>query len=140
MSKRYAVIVQATGNVESVVMWDGISAWEPPTGTTAIQSDTANIGDTWNGTDFVPAPQSPPKLPYVPPTPRQWLERLAPATQSAITAAAAKDTTGALLLWLLKAAGNPSIDVTSPETQQGVQALVAAGIITAHDQQTLLAP
>lgn len=74
------------------------------------------------------------------PTPRQWLERLSPATQSAITAAAAKDASGALLLWMLKAAGNPAIDVTSAETVQGVGALVAAGIITAADQAALLAP
>lgn len=74
------------------------------------------------------------------PTPRQWLERLSASTQAAITKAAAADTTGALLLWLLKAAGNPSIDVNAAETQQGVQALVNAGVITAQDQQTLLSP
>jgi hypothetical protein len=74
------------------------------------------------------------------PTPRQWLERLPPATQGAITQAAATDTTGAILLWLLKAAGTPTIDVTAAETQQGVQALVAAGVLTADDQALLLAP
>ena len=81
-----------------------------------------------------------PPAPKIPPTPRQWLERLAPATQTAITKAATGDTTGGLLLWLLKAAGNPTIDVTSQETAQGVQALVTAGIITAADEATLLAP
>ena|SRR5581483_6773867 len=74
------------------------------------------------------------------PSPREWLERLAPTTQAAITKAAASDTTGAMLLWLLKAAGNPTIDVTNPETQQGVATLVATGIITQADQATLLAP
>lgn len=74
------------------------------------------------------------------PTPREWLERLSPTTQGAITAAAAKDQTGALLLWLLKAAGNPSIDVTSAETIQGVGVLAAAGIITADEQKALLTP
>lgn len=76
----------------------------------------------------------------VPPTPRVWLERLSPATQAAITSAAAKDTSGALLLWLLKASGNPVIDVTAPETIAGVAALVSIGIITAQDQAALLAP
>lgn len=74
------------------------------------------------------------------PTPRQWLERLSPAAQGGITKAAATDATGALLLWLLKAAGNQTIDVTSAETQQGVQSLVAAGVIHAADAALLLAP
>jgi hypothetical protein len=79
-------------------------------------------------------------MPKSQPTPRAWLERLAPATQAAITAAATKDTTGAMLLWRLKAAGNPTIDVTSPETIASVQAMVTAGVITAQEQATLLAP
>ncbi|HEX9489782.1 MAG TPA: hypothetical protein VF930_05825 [Stellaceae bacterium] len=74
------------------------------------------------------------------PSPREWLERLAPATQAAITKAAAADATGGMLLWLLKAAGNPAIDVTSAETVAGVQAMVSAGVITAADQTTLLTP
>lgn len=76
--------------------------------------------------------------PKVPPTPRQWLERLAPATENAIFAAAA--TNPAILQWLFKAAGNPSIDVTLAETIAGVAEMVAAGLITAQDQATLLAP
>src|SRR5258708_2253826 len=74
------------------------------------------------------------------PSPREWLERLAPATQAAITKAAAADATGGMLLWLIKAAGNPAIDVTSAETVAGVQAMVSAGVITAADQTTLLTP
>jgi hypothetical protein len=41
---------------------------------------------------------------------------------------------------MLKAAGNPVIDVTAAETVSGVGALVAAGIIAAADQTTLLTP
>lgn len=74
----------------------------------------------------------------VPPTPRAWLERLSPATQAAIAAAGASNPT--ILLWLLKAAGTPAIDVTASETIAGVGALVTAGIITTTDQTTLLTP
>lgn len=81
-----------------------------------------------------------PPAPPIAPSPRAWLERLDPATQAAISAAAARDETGALLLWLLKAAGNPTIDITAPETIAGVQALAAAGMLTAAQQAVLLAP
>jgi hypothetical protein len=76
--------------------------------------------------------------PPVAPSPRQWLERLAPETQLAIVTAAQGNAQ--LNLWLLKAAGNPAIDVTLQETKDGVAALVAAGVITAAEQTTLLAP
>lgn len=76
--------------------------------------------------------------PYAAPTPRQWLERLAPATQLAITTAAAGNPQ--ILLWVLKASGSPSIDVAAAETIAGVEALVAAGVLTLDDQATLLAP
>jgi hypothetical protein len=72
------------------------------------------------------------------PSPREWLERLAPATQQAVSQAALANP--AILLWLLKASGSSQIDVTLPETVNGVGALVTAGVLTAADQATLLAP
>jgi hypothetical protein len=78
------------------------------------------------------------RSPYVPPTPRQWLERLSSATQSAIATGAAGNAS--ILLWLLKAAGNPSIDVTLQDTRDGVAALEGAGLITSAEAATLLAP
>lgn len=73
------------------------------------------------------------------PTPREWLERLAPDRQQAITDAVFA-AGGAARLWYIKALGTPAIDVTSAETVGGVAAMVAAGIITAAEQATLLAP
>jgi hypothetical protein len=109
-----------------------------------IPNDPANIDwqayEAWLQAGNHPQPAAAVVMPKGPPTPRQWLERLAPATQAAITRAAAADATGAMLLWLMKAAGNPTIDVTSAETQQGVAALLAAGVITAADQTALLTP
>lgn len=74
----------------------------------------------------------------VQPSPREWLERLSTDKQAAISTAAIGN--GTILLWLLKAAGTPAIDVTSAETIAGVGALVAAGILTQDDQAVLLAP
>lgn len=94
----------------------------------------------WDGKEWVPSPALAAAM-APKPGPRAWLERLAPASQAAIVKAAIADTSGGLLLWVLKAAGNGApIDVTSAETQQGVAALVTAGVITAAEQATLLAP
>jgi hypothetical protein len=52
----YAVI--NNGIVVNVVMWDGVSQFNPGTGSTLvlIPSNTpVNIGDSYNGTTFTPA-------------------------------------------------------------------------------------
>lgn len=73
------------------------------------------------------------------PTPREWLERLSPATQLALETAALTNAQAAL--WLRKATGNPSIDVTLPETKEGVAAIAQlVPAVTAADQAALLAP
>lgn len=92
----------------------------------------------WLDAGNTPDPAPPPPASYVPPTPRQWLERLSPATQAAIASGATANP--AVLLWVLKATGNPSIDVAAAETIAGVGALEAAGIITTEEQMALLAP
>jgi hypothetical protein len=53
---RWAYIETATNIVTNVIEWDGVSDWAPDEGFFVIQSDTANIGDTYdpeNGT-FTP--------------------------------------------------------------------------------------
>jgi hypothetical protein len=67
MTTRYAIVVIATGVVDNVVMLDPATqanpqlAWPVPAGHQEIASDTANIGDTWNGSSFVAA--NPPPAP-----------------------------------------------------------------------------
>lgn len=54
---RYAIVNTNTGLVDNVTLWGGGKGWTPPTGYEAIQSDTANIGDTYaNGVFTSPAP------------------------------------------------------------------------------------
>ena len=82
---------------------------------------------------IVTAPAAPPR-----PTPRAWLERLSPATQLSLETAALSNAS--VSLWLRKAtAASDGIDVTLPETQAGVAAMVSAGLLTTAEQAALLA-
>jgi hypothetical protein len=93
----------------------------------------------WRNDTLVTVAAPPPRpAPPAPPSPRQWLERLSSEKQAAIAAGGLANA--AVLLWLLKASGLSTIDVTLQETIDGVAALVSAGILTADDQAVLLAP
>lgn len=143
---RTCIVNLGTGLVENVVEMghplqtpNAVEHTEPPQGYLFVASDTGQIGATYaNGTFTAPTPAPSAPVPLPPPTPRQWLERLSPATQLALETAAL--TNAQVALWLRKATGNPSIDVTQQETRDGVAAMVAAGLLTAADQETLLAP
>ena len=53
---RYAMIVTATGLVDNVIVYDGISPFTPPTGIELrLADDNAEPGGTWNGSAFVRA-------------------------------------------------------------------------------------
>ena len=54
---RYAMIVTATGLVDNVIVYDGVSPFTPPTGIELrLADDNAEPGGTWNGSEFVRAP------------------------------------------------------------------------------------
>lgn len=59
--KTYA-IVDSSGNVINVTLWDGnTEEWTPPDGTTAVQIDNAAIGGTYIGGVYsAPVPPPPP--------------------------------------------------------------------------------
>jgi hypothetical protein len=48
--QRYALV--NAGLVTNVVLWDGVSAYSP--GGLLVQSNTANVGDSYDGTTFTP--------------------------------------------------------------------------------------
>ena len=55
---RYALIVTATGVVDNVIEYDGVSPFNPPTGQELREADeNAEIGGSWNGSAFVRAPR-----------------------------------------------------------------------------------
>lgn len=130
---KYAV-VDAGNNVVNMVDWDGATDYLMPCDPcTFVAFGALQPAQVSQWAARAPVPAAKPR-----PTPREWLERLSDAKQAAIAAAGAGN--GTILLWLLKAAGSPDIDVTSPETIAGVAALVQAGVLTADDQALLLAP
>lgn len=52
--KNYAVVITATGVVDNVILWDGVTPYNPGDAYTLVQSDVANRGDTYDGTNFIP--------------------------------------------------------------------------------------
>lgn len=46
MASRYAVIDQ-NSRVINVIMWDGITEWQPPTGCMVKETHEAGMGDIW---------------------------------------------------------------------------------------------
>ena len=108
----------------------------PPSGAIMVTGyppypDSVWVGNGWaGGTPPTQAAQSP--------TPQEWLERLSPVTQVAIVTGGLANA--GIMLWLLKAAGNPSINVENSETVQGVEAMLAAGLISQAESEVLLAP
>jgi hypothetical protein len=56
---RYAVINTATNLVENVVVIDAGDGSQDLPGHIHVQSDTANIGDGWNGMAIVPQTHTP---------------------------------------------------------------------------------
>ena len=54
---RYAMVVTASGLVDNVIVYDGVSPFTPPTGIELIEAtDNAEPGGTSNGSAFVRAP------------------------------------------------------------------------------------
>ena len=58
---KYALIVTETGRVDNVIEYDGVSPFNPGTGMELREAEAnAEIGGTWNGSEFVRAPVIPP--------------------------------------------------------------------------------
>ena len=57
---RYAMVVTATGVVDNIILYDGVSPFTPPAGIELVEVDDDNryaeIGGTWNGSEFARAP------------------------------------------------------------------------------------
>ena len=54
---RYALIVTETGRVDNVILYDGVSPFNPGPGMELREADgNAEPGGSWNGSEFVRAP------------------------------------------------------------------------------------
>ena len=58
---RYAMVVTASGLIDNVIVYDGVSPFNPPTGIELVEDKgdgvPAEPGGTWNGSAFVRAPE-----------------------------------------------------------------------------------
>ena len=58
---RYAMVVTASGLIDNVIVYDGVSPFTPPTGIELVEDKgdgvPAEPGGTWNGSAFVRAPE-----------------------------------------------------------------------------------
>lgn len=70
--------------------------------------------------------------------PLAFLARFTPQELSAISTAALSN--GALLMWMMQASAAQTIDLTSSLTSQGLDALVASGMLTATRKVAILTP
>ena len=56
---RYAMVVTATGAVDNVIVYDGVSPFTPPTGVELVEDTGSGVpaepGGSWNGSAFVRA-------------------------------------------------------------------------------------
>lgn len=57
----YAVVNKETSIVENVIVLEDVNAWTPPENMLVVPLDSAaGIGDTWDGTQFIYAPEPEP--------------------------------------------------------------------------------
>jgi hypothetical protein len=54
----YAVVNKDTSIVENVIVLEDVNTWTPPENMLVVPLDSAaGIGDTWDGTQFIYAPE-----------------------------------------------------------------------------------
>ena len=57
---RYAMVVTASGLIDNVIVYDGVSPFTPPTGIELVEDTGGGVpaepGGSWNGSAFVRAP------------------------------------------------------------------------------------
>ncbi len=58
---RYAMVVTASGLIDNVIVYDGVSPFTPPTGIELVEDTGSGVpaepGGSWNGSAFVRAPE-----------------------------------------------------------------------------------
>ncbi len=131
---RYAII-------ENGVVVNVVEAPEPMAGKEMVATLEAGIGWTWSNGEFT-RPSLPPAAPIRRIRTLAFRRRLPVEARRALTVAASAALDGGdatLQTWLDDLAASREVDLDDPEVADGVAALVAAGLISAGQAQTLLA-
>lgn len=126
LADRYAIVctascvapdgtTQSSGAVLGIVLWDGVSQWQPPPNTLAVPFAGQK--------PYVPAPSVATTVGSY-----DFINRFSAAEQQAIQTAA--QSNWQLQIWMTQLAAVGSVDVTTAKIQSGVAALVAAGLVT----------
>jgi hypothetical protein len=134
---RHAVIDKG-GLVVNVVEIDPEAQWSPPEDHLILDSDRANIGDNYDGKNFV-APSAPEPDPNAPAfvAGSDFLARLADAEYTAIIGAAQKNAQLARWIEILRMRG--VIDVNGETAKRAKGAMVAAGLLTSDRADIIFA-
>jgi hypothetical protein len=150
MTTTYAIV--RSGRVENTCLWDGVTPWEPPAGTTAVPCpDNVAIGYTYDGADWTPPSAPPAEVRRVIKADflrlftaservafnlqRKLVEMLQPADYTD----PAKAGLVALEVFLLTYDAIDVIELTHPETIEGMGVLVALGVVTQSRADDVLA-
>jgi hypothetical protein len=110
-------LVDANNVIQNVIVWDGIAPYIPPAGQKIMPLAQALASATF--------PAAPVKTVY---THAEFIALFTTAELTAISAAIA--TTPALFIWYTTMIISPSVDVTNLQAIAGINALVAAGLLT----------
>ena len=124
---QYAV-VDSSSAVVNIVEWDGASPYAPGTGLTLRLATTGDLA-SWNS-KIIPAPPIISSVAF-------WA-RFTASEQTAIATAAQNNAS--INVWLITALTYSSIDLTNQTTKAGLDALVAAGLLTSARETAILTP
>jgi hypothetical protein len=147
---RYAIV--SNGTVENVSEWDGVTPWEPPSGTTAVPCpDDVVIGYTYDGSEWTPpsAPAAEVRRVIKADFLRLFTaservafnlqRKLVEALQPADYTDPNKAGLVGLEVFLLTYDAIDVIELTHPETIEGMGVLVALGVVTQARADDVLA-
>jgi hypothetical protein len=124
MMGNYAIVDSATGIVEGVAVWDGITEWSPGEGYIAVESDVASHGWKYSDGIFTCPLETPPT--------EEEILTVNTATQTSLLAYASQVMTPLLLFLQL---GNATNDETTlAELWQDYYRAVQAVDLTVNNQ------
>lgn len=122
MMQHRVPLLDANNRVVNVTAWDLVTPWTPPSGLSVGEpSDTVQVGDVWDGTQYVPTPR--PQLEEF--SARDLVALLTPDDYAAISAAMAGNAQVGLWWSMLLARGEAPIRFDGATFTQAWAALTA---------------
>lgn len=138
--KHYA-IVNASGAVENIAIWDGTTVWKPEGESELIPCDGVSVDLGWLYNKASGTFDAPPTTPIAEAlttaiTTLQFFERFTDSEQLAIVTATMTNPT--VKLWYDKLMALQEVTLADPRLSAGLDSLVAAGLITSERKAEIL--